>query len=212
MKLIKDFGVIDVGRKQPIRFGLYECPICKKHFKARTANIKSGNTKSCGCNKYKKPNPLKLTTMYSSWDHMKQRCLNPNNDNYDSYGGRGIIICQEWHSFDNFAEWALQNGWKNGLSIDRIDVNGNYEPKNCRWVTQTTQSRNTRVLQKNNTSGYKGVTKIQLKNSIKYKSEIMVDRKMVRLGRFDTALEAAKAYDAYVIINNLEHSINGVLT
>lgn len=211
MKLIKDLGMEDVGAKQPVRFGLYECAVCKEPFKARTANIKSGNTKSCGCNKYKQPDPLRLTSLYSSWDHMKQRCLNPNNDNFHHYGGRGIKIADDsWLDFKQFSEWALANGWEPGLTIDRKDPNGNYEPDNCRWETQTIQARNTRNLQSNNTSGYRGVVEIKLKHKSKWRAEIMVNYAVHRLGRFDTALEAAKAYDTYVINNNLEHTINGV--
>lgn len=209
MKLIKDLGMLKLPTaKLKVRFGIYECRYCKEEFKARTANIKSNNTKSCGCKQYKEINPLRLTSIYSSWDHMKQRCLNPKNDNYEYYGGRGISIYEPWKTFDNFSIWALANGWKTGLSIDRIENGGNYEPLNCRWTTQTVQCRNTRKLQKNNTSGYRGVTKIQLKNSIKYKAEIMVDGIIHRLGRFYTALEAAKAYDTFIIINNLEHTKN----
>lgn len=206
MELVKDLGVLDVGTKQPIRFGIYKCRVCGKEFKARTANIKSGNTKSCGCNKYPTPNKYKFTSMYSSWDHMKQRCLTKTNDNYHRYGGRGITVCNNWLNFDTFSEWASQNGWKQGLSIDRIDNNGNYKPSNCRWTDQFTQSQNTRVLQINNTSGYRGVSKA----GRKWKAEIMWNRTMYRLGHYSTPLEAAKAYDSFVLINHTEHTPNNV--
>lgn len=76
---------------------------------------------------------------------MKNRCGNPNDPNYKNYGGRGIRICDEWlHSTDAFIVWALSNGYDNTLSIDRIDVNGNYEPSNCRWVDTKIQSNNRR--------------------------------------------------------------------
>ena len=210
MEIVKDLGMKEVGAKQPVRFGIYKCNICGNEFEARTANIKSGNTKSCGCNKYQKPNPLRLTSMYSSWDHMKQRCSNPKNDNYQYYGARGITICAEWSSFEEFSQWALTNGWEEGLTIERDDVNGNYEPTNCSWQTMTVQNRNKRTLQANNTTGYRGVTLIKLKSSVKYKAEIMVDRVTHRLGRFSTAEEAALAYDTFISINNLEHASNGL--
>jgi len=76
---------------------------------------------------------------------MKQRCFNPNNKSYIRYGGRGIVTCEQWR--DNpqlFYEWALSNGYTHGLSIDRIDNNGNYEPNNCRWVDKYTQGNNKR--------------------------------------------------------------------
>lgn len=75
--------------------------------------------------------------------HMKQRCLNPNNSNYKNYGGRGISICNEWiNNTTSFYLWALNNGYNDGLTIDRIDADGNYEPTNCRWITNKEQQRN----------------------------------------------------------------------
>lgn len=87
------------------------------------------------------------------WGNMRERCNNPQNDRYMDYGGRGIQICEEWNEVGNFVEWALTHGYKDGLSIDRIDVNGNYEPSNCRWATQKEQANNTR---KNVFITYKG--------------------------------------------------------
>ena len=79
------------------------------------------------------------------YDAMKQRCYNVNNKNYHNYGFRGITVCQEWlESYQNFENWAMKNGYKKGLSIDRIDVNGNYEPSDCRWVTLQAQQKNRR--------------------------------------------------------------------
>ena len=73
---------------------------------------------------------------------MKIRCYNPKRKEYKTYGGKGIIICDEWlESFDNFAIWALNNGYELGLTIDRIDSDGNYEPSNCRWLSRSENSR-----------------------------------------------------------------------
>lgn len=79
------------------------------------------------------------------YDGMKQRCYNPKRDNYERYGGRGIRVCDEWlESSTPFIKWALENGYEDGLQLDRIDNSGNYEPSNCRWVTPKNNSRNTR--------------------------------------------------------------------
>lgn len=91
--------------------------------------------------------PNYKTRLYAVWMTMKQRCENPNNNNYAKYGARGIKVCDEWHTFTVFKEWAYANGYddtapKGQCTIDRIDVNGNYEPSNCRWVDNKTQGNN----------------------------------------------------------------------
>lgn len=101
--------------------------------------------------------------LYNTWQNMKQRCLNPNHPKYHRYGGRGIDICKEWHDIRGFQKWAIENGYKPNLTIDRIDNDGNYEPSNCRWVTQSKNSRS------------KSTTKLTVKEA----EEI---RKLLRLG------------------------------
>lgn len=91
--------------------------------------------------------PQSKTRLYHIWHGMKNRCLNPNDKNYKSYGGRGITICSEWiHDFCAFEDWAYSNGYREYLSIDRIDNDKGYSPDNCRWVTQKVQARNTRQV------------------------------------------------------------------
>lgn len=80
--------------------------------------------------------------IYFCWQSMKDRCYNPNNKNYKNYGGRGIKVCDEWKDFVVFEKWAKDNDYNDKLTIDRIDVNGNYEPSNCRWVDMITQENN----------------------------------------------------------------------
>lgn len=85
---------------------------------------------------------LRHHPLYSHWVNMKTRCLNKNNVKYKNYGGRGITICEEWFDFKKFYDWAMSNGYKQGLSIERINVNGNYCPENCTWITMIEQASN----------------------------------------------------------------------
>lgn len=81
--------------------------------------------------------------LYNAWCNMRRRCYEKKNHKYKNYGGRGIKICDDWlHDFCSFRDWALSNGYSETLTLDRVDVNGNYEPNNCRWVTQKTQQNN----------------------------------------------------------------------
>ena len=88
------------------------------------------------------------TRIYTTWNNMKKRCLYPKHPHFEIYGGRGIGFCAEWNDFLPFYEWAMSHGYSDDLTLDRIDVNGNYEPSNCRWVDMTTQIRNRRDSRK----------------------------------------------------------------
>lgn len=112
-------------------------------------NLKNGHTQSCGClAKESKRNACKTHglrnhPLYHTWLNIKDRCSNHNNSHYKYYGGRGINICEEWRNdFKKFYDWAITNGYSQGLSIERIDVNKDYSHDNCTWITMREQARN----------------------------------------------------------------------
>ena len=150
------------------------------------------------------------TRLHNIWKHMRGRCNNPSNDSYENYGGRGISVCEEWNSsLTAFETWAKTNGYSNELSIDRINPDGNYEPTNCRWVTNAIQAANTRKIHKTNKSGYRGVSWNPAYN--KWEVSIAVDKQTIKIGYYTNILDAAKAYDTYILDNSLKHTSNNVL-
>lgn len=118
---------------------------CGNLKEARYDMLQNGHTKSCNC-LYKKSNAVHgmyNTRIYNTWKNMKSRCYYNKNINYHNYGGRGIIVCDEWkNNFQAFYDWAISNGYNDNLEIDRMDINGNYEPNNCRWITHKEQQQN----------------------------------------------------------------------
>lgn len=152
-------GFAYTQKKQP----RWRCKCECGNFKTVLAsNLKTGNTKSCGCISEKSLRDRSVThdmtysDEYRIWRHIKSRCLNPNTGSYKNYGGRGISICSMWiDSFENFFEYMGKRP-SSKHSIDRFpDKNGNYEPNNCRWATPKEQARNTRT---NHNITYKGET------------------------------------------------------
>lgn len=128
-------------------YWLCECE-CGNFTSVEASRLRTGYTKSCGCLRNRKnkngvdsPDSEKL---YRIWIGMKTRCYNPKAGNYKYYGGKGVSVCDEWKDdFKSFYTWAKENGYKKNLTIDRIDTNKDYEPSNCRWITQKEQTNNT---------------------------------------------------------------------
>ena len=156
----KTFGklkVIEMTDKRKHGSVVWKCLCeCGNTVEVTTNCLTRGKTKSCGCyciETRKKNCKQTFTThgqtktkLYRVWQGMKRRCYCPNSKSYKNYGERGIIICGSWKTnFQNFQTWAMDNGYKEGLTIERINVNGNYEPNNCTWIPLKEQNMNRRT-------------------------------------------------------------------
>lgn len=214
VKLIEDLGMLypTSKSKKKAHYGLFECTHCLKHFKSNMYAVKKNNQKYCyDCSKlfYVTKHGQSCNRVFNLYNSMLSRCYS-DEPSYYRYKEAGITVCDEWKdSFEAFETWSLENGYEDGLSLDRKDNSLGYSPSNCRWVTKEVQARNKRKLNSLNTSGYRGVSFKTKKN--KYQVKITVQSKEIYLGNFIYPLEGAKAYDKYVLDNNLEHTINGVL-
>ena len=131
---------------------------CGKQVKVISGNLRNGYTRSCGCLKREQTKAMgkacikhgensKNSRLYTAWINLKRKCYNPNALIYDKYGGRGVRICKEWlgkQGYINFRTWALNNGYPPSLRdfvIDRINIGGNYDPNNCKWMTRSESTR-----------------------------------------------------------------------
>lgn len=131
------------------------------------------------------------TRLHNEWRSMRARCNYKGCTNYSFYGGRGISVCQEWNcSFEAFMKWAMTHGYNDDLTLDRIDVNGNYEPNNCRWVDKCVQARNRRTRSTCKT-GVAGVAKRSDRDS--YRVSIGVGGKKINIGNFKKFEDAVLA-------------------
>lgn len=122
-----------------------ECE-CGRTIISKERYLKDGHRKSCGCLRGNaiRTHGMTRTRLFKIWTSMRERCEREKHPHYNDYGGRGISVCEEWNAFETFRDWAFQNGYDDSLTIDRIDVDGNYEPSNCRWVTMKAQQNNKR--------------------------------------------------------------------
>lgn len=152
------FGRLTVVEKAHVHQGhqFWRCSCtCGGVNTVSTSVLTSGRTKSCGClqaendkymlsGKSRITHGLSKTRIYKIWKGMKNRCYDSNRAGYARYGGRGIVLCKEWEEdFHVFYTWAMNNGYKDNLTIERLDVDGNYCPENCTWIPKSMQSRNT---------------------------------------------------------------------
>lgn len=133
--------VVEYAGRNERRESLWRCDCdCGNESIVRGDVLRRGTTESCGCGMglkhgyHKKP-------WYSSYKAMMERCYLPSSGNYQRYGGKGVTVCEEWHDINKFAEWVETSGYAPGLTIDRIDPLGNYEPSNCQWLTRSENSK-----------------------------------------------------------------------
>lgn len=164
--------------------------------------------KSCGC-KQKKQSGYSMTQprLFNLWHGMKQRCYRIENENYDRYGGQGVTVCREWQdNFEPFLKWAQDNGYKEDLTLDRIDSQGPYSPDNCRWVDYYTQEQN-KGISNRNTTGHVGITYTEGRG---YRAYISRNNIRKSLGTFQSLEDAIRArskaekhYEKYGTLQNL---------
>lgn len=144
--------------------------------------------------------------VYNIWRDMKHRCYCPGLKNYKDYGRRGIVLCNEWRdNFMMFYEWAINNGYSDDLTIDRIDVNGNYEPNNCRWSNKSTQNANRRNIGK---CEYIGVSLHS--NGSSYQTSIKYNGKRIFSFQSRSKNECAIKRNEFIVKHNLPHPLNAV--
>lgn len=186
LKVIKQIGV---DKKKRQKLWLCQCD-CGNTKEVITSYLMSGDTSSCGC--YRRECELKNlekcrgisnithgmhdTRIYRIWSDIKQRCNNKNKNSFKDYGGRGITVCKEWNNdFMNFYKWAINNGYDDTLTIDRVDVNGNYEPDNCRWTNWKEQANNRRTTRKITIYG-ETKTAYEFEKQYGIKGHVLIDR------------------------------------
>lgn len=190
--------VIGMAQKHPYKtkekVWMCQCECGNTAF-VRGYSLRNGIARSCGClsvetitqrsygNEYHKTHGLSASRIYKNYYAMRARCYNTQNQNYSRYGGKGIKICDEWlNSFEAFYEWAMNNGYDDSKTIDRINPDGDYTPDNCRFADASIQGFN-RHTQSNNKTGHKGVCRSA---DGRYRAYIKKNGKQIGLGYYDT--------------------------
>lgn len=191
----------NVNNKQP-RW-LCACD-CGAEREVLGVSIRKGSSQSCGCffkdrmTAIKTKHGLRGHRLYSIWKNMLNRCNNPKHESYKDYGGRGIKVCEQWHSIEHFYsdlidsyERHVREKGEIQTSLDRVNVDGNYELSNVKWSTQSEQNANKRINSRNS-SGFKGVY-LHNKEKSQWRAVIFVNKKKIHLGLFNNVDEAAHA-------------------
>ncbi len=221
MKMIEDLGYqfAKPTSKKPVHQAIWECPYCKKHFKASVPNVKRNNTYSCGCYQRRRAGESHRThglcefKDFKVWQNIVNRTTNPKAPKFEHYGGRGIRMCDEWlnnpEAFIDYI-WRLPDYRKEGYTLDRINPDGNYEPGNLRYANRHIQGTNKSAIRRTNTSGYEGVDYVK-KTINHWQSRIVVNKKAIYLGCHATPEKAAIARNNYIIEHNLtEYRLNEI--
>lgn len=187
------------------------CPKCGKETSKILTDIKNGYTRSCGCEKLLKlmsrstKHGYSKTRLYRVYHGMVDRCCDVNNKSYKDYGGRGITICDQWlNEKISFFEWACNNGYTDDLTIERKNVNGNYEPSNCTFIPNEEQALNRRT-RIDNKSGHIGISKRN--KSGKWIVRVTINKKRIYLGEYELLKDAVSAKET---AENQFNEINAV--
>lgn len=149
----KKIGMLTIVRESEYRHDkdgkYYECKCdCGNTVLARASRLRRGITISCGCQKWRAQHGMNNTRIYKIWCDMKYRCTNSHGRLASYYRDRGITLCEEWETFAPFYKWAIENGYSDSLTIDRINNDQGYSPSNCRWATYKEQNANQRKRSK----------------------------------------------------------------
>ncbi len=190
------------SRTNKRRYRAFDCLCdCGNRCVVNLPSLRSGNTKSCGCLQLDRATKHNFSSrkgshpVYRCWNMMLQRCQNIKCTGYENYGGRGISVCEQWQNFENFAADMLAT-WEQGLSIERIDNDGNYNPSNCKWATRSEQMRNQRVRGK---VPFRGV---YVNRQGKFAAQVtLLSGKKKYLGSFDTPEEASSVVESFEVQN-----------
>lgn len=175
------------------------CENCGKIFQNYPSNQRRFCSTECSRKMPWKKHGQSRTRLHNIWSHMKTRCGCPTSNTYAYYGGRGISVCKEWESFEVFRDWAMANGYKDTLSIDRIENDKGYCPENCRWATHSQQMRNTRKHRNSVDSKYRGVCRnCNAGKKNPWRVQLRLNGTTKYCGSYPTEVAAAQAYDRIV--------------